>query len=128
MSKPLIKSLILPPNTYFFSIPFENSDMRLTNTLLEKYYENVPKGHRAYMGVKREFISYEIDMITMSVLLPGDTLHYVYLHVEPMELFIGCTCGMPSEKLCKHGYFALHWMSDTSDGFDFMHLYCMFFC
>jgi hypothetical protein len=107
MAKNIKLGTILPPDTFFYTIPFEQPGRRLTREMLAKHFP-VPKGRRAHMGIHTEYKSFTNGMVSVDVKLPDHSDNRLYLHVGLKELDVACTCGMPEGKLCYHAYMGLH--------------------
>lgn len=107
MSKKIKLGTILPADTFFYTIPFEQSNQRLTREMLEKHYP-VPKGRRAHMGIHTEYKAFKNGIVSVEVKAPDNSENVLFLHVGLNELDVACTCGMPGNKLCYHAYTGLH--------------------
>jgi hypothetical protein len=111
------EAVIIPTDLFFYPIPLTQPGQLLTRDELYRHYEP-PKERKVYMGNQDEFLSFESGIATVRLKLNDDSTYYLYLHVEKEELHIGCTCGMPEERLCFHafiGLFNLTWLSQTFD-------------
>jgi len=116
------EAVIIPADLFFYPIPLTQPGQLLTREELYRHFEP-PKGRKVYMGNQDEFISFENGVATVKLKLNDGSIYYLYLHVEKDDLYIGCTCGMPGDKLCFHafiGLFNLTWLRQT---FDFQKLY-----
>lgn len=107
MAKKIKLGTILPNDTFFYTIPFEQPGQRLMRVTLEKHYL-VPKGRRAHMGIHTEYKGFTNGVIAVNVKLPDNSENMLYLHVGLTELDIACTCGMQDGKLCRHAYMGLY--------------------
>lgn len=108
MKKRISSNNRLSPDTFFFTIPFENDQLILTKQVLNKYYEPVPKDRELYRSAFESYISYEKEIIKIAVYLVDVEVKYIYLHMAIDELHVACDCGMPGDKLCAHAFFGLH--------------------
>ena len=107
MAKKQKLGTILSPDTFYYVIPFDRPDQKLTREVLSKHY-SPPKGRRAYMGIHTEFKGFKNGLVHVEVKLPDHSENMLFLHVGLVELDVACTCGMPDEKLCHHAYMGLH--------------------
>jgi len=107
MAKKTTLGTILPQDTFFYTIPFEQPHQRITREMLKEHYP-VPKGRRAHMGIHAEYKSFKNGIISVEVKAPNSSKNMLFLHVGLTELDVACTCGMPGEKLCYHSYMGLH--------------------
>lgn len=107
MPKKIKLGTILPPDTFFYTIAFEQPGQRLTREMLEKHYP-VPKGRKAHMGIHTEYKAFKNGMVSVEVKAPDNSENMLFLHVGLIELDVACTCGMPDGKLCYHAYMGLH--------------------
>jgi hypothetical protein len=109
------EAVIIPADLFFYPIPLIQPDQLLTQDELYRHYEP-PKGRKVYMGNQDEFVGFENGIATVKLKLNDGSIYNRYLHVEKDELHIGCTCGMPKEKLCFHAFiclFNLTWLRET---------------
>jgi len=106
MKKNIKPGIILPQDTFFYTISLE-SRQGLTREMLELHYP-VPKGRKVYMGNHVEYKGFKNALISVEAKLSDGSENILYLHVGLTELDIACTCGMPGEKLCFHGFMTLH--------------------
>lgn len=116
------EAVIIPSDMFFYAIPLPWPQLHLTRDELAKHYEP-PKGRKAYMGNHYQFISFENSILTVKVNPNDNSENHLYLHVEKDELNIACTCGMPDNKLCYHGFIGLYSMCWLIEGFDFQEIY-----
>ena len=107
MAKKIKPGTILPHDTFFYTIPFERVDQRLTRGVLGKHY-SAPKGRRAHMGIHADYKAFENGLVSVTVKLNDNSENILFLHVGLTELDVACTCGMPDGKLCYHAYMGLH--------------------
>jgi hypothetical protein len=107
MAKKRKLGTILPADTFFYTIQFEQSGQNLTRELLAKHFP-VPNGRKAYMGNHAEYTSFKNGLVTVQVKSPDNSENMLFLHVGLTELDVACTCGMPNGKLCYHAYMGLH--------------------
>ena len=107
MAKKIKLGTILPHDTFFYTIQFEQPGQRLTREILAKHFP-VPKGRRAHMGINAEYKGFTNGIVSVKVRLPDNSENMLYLHVGLEELEVACTCGMPDRKLCHHAYMGLH--------------------
>jgi hypothetical protein len=107
MAKKIKLGTVLPPDTFFYTIPFEQPGQRFTRELLAKHYP-VPTGRRAHMGIHTEYKAFKNGIVSVEVKAPDNSESMLFLHVGLTELDVACTCGMPDGKLCYHGYMGLH--------------------
>ncbi|WP_295795922.1 hypothetical protein [Mucilaginibacter sp.] len=96
-------STVLSPDTFFYTISFEQPKQRLTREILEKHFP-VPKGRKAHRGIHTEYKNFKNRLVSVSVKLPDNSENMLSLHVGLDELDVACTCGMPDRKLCYHAY------------------------
>lgn len=117
MAKNKIKlATILPPDTFFYAIPFEQSGQRLTREILTEHFP-VPKGRKAHWGIHTEYKGFKNGLVSVEVKAPDNSLNMLFLHVGLTELEVACTCGMPEAKLCYHAYMGLHSIATEFDRF-----------
>jgi hypothetical protein len=107
MAKKIKFGTVLPPDTFFYTIPFEQPGQRFTRELLAKHYP-VPTGRRAHMGIHTEYKAFKNGIVSVEVKAPDNSENMLFLHVGLTELDVACTCGMPDGKLCYHAYMGLH--------------------
>jgi hypothetical protein len=107
MAKKTQVGTILPHDTFFYTIPFEQPHQRLTRDMLKAHYL-VPKGRRAHMGIHTEYKAFKNGIISVEVKSPDNSKNMLFMHVGLTELDVACTCGMPGGKLCYHAYMGLH--------------------
>ncbi|MDB5122510.1 MAG: hypothetical protein JWP94_639 [Mucilaginibacter sp.] len=110
MAKKIKLGTILPNDTFFYSISFDQPCQKVTREALKTHFPE-PRGYRAYMGIHTEYKGFTNGLVVVQVKLPESTEHMLYLHVGLAELDIACTCGMPDGKLCRHAYMGLHSMA-----------------
>jgi hypothetical protein len=117
MAKMTKLGTVLPPDTFFNTIPFEQPGLKLTSEMLAKHYP-VPKGRRAHMGIHTEHKAFKNGIVWVEVKAPDNSENMLFLHIGLTELDVACTCGMPDGKLCYHAYMGLYSIS-----FDFATFY-----
>lgn len=103
MAKKIKWATMLPPDTFFYTIPFGQYGQRLTGEILAKHYP-VPKGRKAHWRIRTEYKSFNNGILEVAVTPPDNSSNILYIHVGLEELDIACTCGMPDGKLCYHAY------------------------
>lgn len=106
MAKKKKLGTILPKDTYFYTITFEQGQ-QLTGETLAKHFP-VPKGRKAFMGNHVEYKGFANGLVSVYVKAPNDSENMLYLHIGLTELDVACTCSMPDGKLCYHGFMGLH--------------------
>jgi len=107
MTKKIKLGTILPPDTFFYTIPFDRPRQRVTREMLTKHFPE-PKGRRAHMGIHTEYKAFKNGLISVEVKTPDNSENMLFLHVGFTELDVACTCGMPEKKLCYHAYMGLY--------------------
>jgi hypothetical protein len=105
-NKTLKAGNILPPDTFFYTIPLDPASQCLTRTMLNGHYPAL--GKKAFMGNHCDYISYAHGILTTQLFLNDNTQYRLSMHVGLAELHIACSCGMPDEKLCRHAYLGLY--------------------
>jgi hypothetical protein len=105
-NKTLKAGNILPPDTFFYTIPLEASSQCLTRDMLGEHHPVLRK--KDFMGNHCDYVSYKHGILTTK-LFQGDHSEYMlFMHVGLKELHVACSCGMPDEKLCRHAYPGLY--------------------
>jgi hypothetical protein len=107
MSKKIKLGTILSPDTFFYTIPFDQPGQRVTREMLTRHFPE-PKGRRAHMGIHTEYKAFKNGLISVEVKTPNNSENMLFLHIGLTELDVACTCGMPEGKLCYHGYMGLY--------------------
>jgi hypothetical protein len=107
MAKKIKLGTILPHDTFFYTMRFEQPGQRVTREMLEKHFPE-PKGRRAHMGIHTEYKAFKNGLVSVEVKAPDNSENMLFLHVGLTELDVACTCGMPEGKLCYHGYMGLY--------------------
>ena len=108
---------ILPSGTFFYMLPFEESDQCLTKKMLETHFP-VPISNEDFKRNRLEFKGYEKGIVTALVFLNNGSQYMLYLHTGLDGLYVACSCGMVGEKLCYHAFFGLN-MFMWGGSFDF---------
>ena len=107
MAKKIKLATILPPDTFFYTISFEQPGQRVTREMLTRHFPE-PKGRRAHMGIHTEYKAFKNGLISVEVKTPDNSENMLFLHIGLAELDVACTCGMPEGKLCYHAYMGLY--------------------
>ncbi len=107
MAKKIKLGTILPPNTFFYTIPIEQPGQSVTRAMLAQHFPE-PKGRRAHMVMHTEYKAFKNGLISVEVKAPDNSENVLFLHVGLTELDVACTCGMPEGKLCYHAYMGLY--------------------
>jgi len=107
MAKKIKLATILPPDTFFYTIPFDQPGQRVTREMLARHFPE-PKGRRAYMGIHTEYRAFKNGLVSVEVKTSDNSENMLFLHVGLTELDVACTCGMPEGKLCYHAYMGLY--------------------
>jgi hypothetical protein len=107
MAKKIKLGTILPPDTFFYTIPIDQPGQRVTREMLARHFPE-PKGRRAHMGIHTEYKAFKNGLISVEVKTPDNSENMLFLHVGLAELDVACTCGMPEGKLCYHAYMGLY--------------------
>lgn len=100
---------ILPEDLDFFILPLNEGSLEITKAIVDRFYQPLPIGSRAYSGTSVTYLSFENEVATATVSMSNESPHKLYLHVELWELHVACECRMKgTDGVCKHAYFGLH--------------------
>ncbi len=98
---------IIPPDTFFYIIPFENDDLILTKEVLYKHFESPLKTKRHTDRTTIGSIIYGNDIFTVEVTVRYEQRKNLMVHIGRDEISVSCECGMPGGLLCQHAYYGL---------------------
>ena len=105
----------ITPDTFFYVIPFENEDLILTKAVLFKHYKRPVEDKRYTDRASVGSVTFAKDVYKLSVDLPKEKKHSLYVHIERHELFVACDCGMAENALCRHAYYGLFYLMHYKD-------------
>jgi hypothetical protein len=107
MKKKNITETILPAETSFYTVPFENPDQCLTREMLSQHYP-APRGTKSDIGNRIVFISYDQGIVSTRVFFEDGQQNMLYLYTGLHGLHVSCSCGMLGERLCLHAFMGLN--------------------
>ena len=115
----MINENTLPEKTpSFFHLPFQYGTFKLNMDTLNKY-SDFRRPKRPYLRIQTRKISFQHEVLTLSVILANETEEKVYIKVSPIELLVSCSVDTDESYLSRYAYFALCDLMGISDDYDF---------
>lgn len=119
MAKLIKPESFINADTKFYTLPLENGGFELTVNNLNAHYYPLPKSRKDFEGVWAILVDYKNELNIVRVDMPGEEMHYLYLHIIPGEMEVCCNCGMWGGLLCKHAYYGLRNLMFNRDHYSF---------